>query len=140
VVTLAADKCAETLLSASLPGVVSAGEPVPLPPAVGLMVPEMVEACGVTTIVPPRPEPGIAMPAAVDDETAATEIGFEEPSALGEIVNVAVARTPALMTFKFVPYARQIVVPIVLEQLTPLPAAVALDPANTFTPTTTEDG
>jgi hypothetical protein len=80
------------------------------------------------------------MPAAVDDETAATEIGFEEPSALGEIVNVAVARTPALMTFKFVPYARQIVVPIVLEQLTPLPAAVALDPANTFTPTTTEDG
>jgi hypothetical protein len=50
-----------------------------------------------------------------------------------ETLKVAVAATPLPSTFVFTPNRIHIVLPLVLEQVTLLPAAVALTPATTLT-------
>ena len=53
-------------------------------------------------------------------------------------MNVAIARAPALRTFEFIPSTTHVVAPLVLEQVTLLPPAVALDPAAIVTLATRE--
>jgi hypothetical protein len=60
-------------------------------------------------------------------------MGTEELGVDGAILNVAVARSPSLMMFAFNPNTTHVVEPAMLAQLALLPAAVALEPADTLT-------
>jgi hypothetical protein len=66
------------------------------------MVPE-IPMGWLIEITPPVPEPGAAIPAGEDTTTPVTWMGAEVSKLPGAMVNVAVAKTPALMTLLFIP-------------------------------------
>jgi Mg/Co/Ni transporter MgtE len=66
-------------------------------------------------------------------------MGAEEATALGEILKVATAMTPLLVLLCVSENRTQVVLPVMLEQVTLLPAAVAAEPATTLTLATTEE-
>ena len=84
-------------------------------------------------IVPWLPVDVMPNPVAFDALTAVICTGaivFELPA---DMLKVAKARIPSLMALPFIPYATQIVLPMVLAHETPLVAALAEDPAATLT-------
>jgi hypothetical protein len=93
-----------------------------------------VGGAGCTIVIaPPVPDEGIMSPFASLATTPAIWTVARESSAPGEMLKVAVAATPLVRTLVFIPNRMHIVLPLLLEQVTLLPAAVALAPATTFT-------
>jgi hypothetical protein len=84
-------------------------------------------------IEPGVPDEGIGIPLGSAATTPEIWIGARESTLPGTTLKVAVAATPSLRTLVVIPYRTQIVLPLVLEQVTLFPAAVALAPAVTLT-------
>jgi hypothetical protein len=91
-------------------------------------------------IVPPLPDEEIELPFASDVTTPVIGITADGSGAPEAVSKVAMATMPSPMTLLFTPNAIHIAPPPLLEQDTVLPPAVAMGPAVTFTPVTSEDG
>ena len=89
--------------------------------------------------VPPVPDAAMDVLVGSADVKALIWIGAAVSNEPDAIVNVALASVPLLMMFVLIPYATQIVAPMLLEQVTLLLAAVALDPDVTVTLEISED-
>jgi hypothetical protein len=89
--------------------------------------------------VPPVPDAAMDVLVGSAEVKALIWIGAAVSNEPDAIVNVALAKVPLLMMFVLIPYATQIVAPMLLEQVTLLLAAVALDPAVTVTLEISED-
>jgi hypothetical protein len=96
-------------------------------------------AC-VIEIVPPLPVVDMPLPVGSDATRPESWTAAVASGAPAAMLNVAVASTPLPMTFVFMPYATQIVLPVLLEHETLLLAALAPAPLATLTLVTSAAG
>src|SRR5258708_1946708 len=101
---------------------------------------ELIIGREIIEMVPPKPEAGIELADTVAASTRESCTGATPRGAPGAMLNVAVARLPSPITSLFSPQKTHSMVPLLLEHVSRLFAAVVLAPAAMVMAETAEGG